>query len=35
MHRRTTVKADSGKLDRAADGLFELQVARDQVAPIL
>jgi len=35
MHRRTTVQADSGELDRTADGLFELQVARDRVAPIL
>jgi hypothetical protein len=35
MHRSATVQADSGKLDRAADGLFELQVARDGEAPIL
>jgi hypothetical protein len=35
MHRRTTVEADTGELDRAADGLFELQVARDRLAPIL
>jgi hypothetical protein len=35
MHRRPAVQADSGKLDRATDGLFELQVARDREAPIL
>jgi hypothetical protein len=29
------MQADSGELDRTADGLFELQVARDRVAPIL
>jgi hypothetical protein len=35
MDRRTTMQADSRELDRAADGLFELQIARDRVAPIL
>jgi hypothetical protein len=35
MYRRTAVQADSGKLDRATNGLFELQVARDRIAPIL
>jgi hypothetical protein len=35
MHWRATVEADSGELDRTADGLFELQVARDREAPIL
>jgi hypothetical protein len=30
MHRRAAVQADSGKLDRATNGLFELQVTCDR-----
>jgi hypothetical protein len=35
MNRRTAMQADPGKLDSATDGLFELQIASDRVAPVL